>query len=95
MSNTYSLEQFGDAVNALLTRMDVMETRIISLQESKDQGRYLTVKDVSTLFKITKPTLYNWITKGLLTRHRIGSRVYFIKSEVDVALVELRKYKHQ
>ncbi len=38
--------------------------------------------EVCTLFKITKPTVYDWIKHGKLKRVKIRSRVYFLGNDI-------------
>ena len=43
----------------------------------------LTMKEVTVIFKITKPTAYKWMKCGVLPKpKKIGGRVYFYKSEI-------------
>src|SRR5690242_8693282 len=43
--------------------------------------------EVCALFKITKPTLYEWLNQGKLPSVKIESRRYFRKQDVD-SLIE-------
>lgn len=40
------------------------------------------IQEICSLFKITKPTIYDWIKHGKLKRVKIRSRVYFLGSDV-------------
>lgn len=40
------------------------------------------IDEVCKLFKITKPTIYEWIKHGKLKRVKIRSRVYFLGSDI-------------
>lgn len=40
------------------------------------------IQEVCTLFKITKPTVYDWIKHGKLKRVKIRSRVYFLGNDI-------------
>ena len=40
------------------------------------------MQEVCSLFRITKPTIYEWIKHGKLRRVKIRSRVYFLGSEI-------------
>ena len=40
------------------------------------------MQDVCSLFRITKPTIYEWIKHGKLRRVKIRSRVYFLGNEI-------------
>jgi excisionase family DNA binding protein len=49
----------------------------------KLQPRLLKAKEVCTLFKISKPTLYEWMNQGKLPSLKIGSRRFFRSEDVD------------
>ena len=40
------------------------------------------MQEICSLFKITKPTIYEWIKHGKLKKVKIRSRVYFLGSDV-------------
>lgn len=44
------------------------------------------MQEICSLFKITKPTIYDWIKHGKLRRVKIRSRVYFLGSEIKQLL---------
>jgi len=40
------------------------------------------IHEICSIFKITKPTIYDWIKHGKLKRIKIRSRVYFLASDI-------------
>ena len=40
------------------------------------------IHEVCSIFKVTKPTIYDWIKNGKLRRIKIQSRVYFLGSDI-------------
>ena len=40
------------------------------------------IQEICALFKITKPTIYDWIKHRKLKRVKIRSRVYFLGSDI-------------
>jgi excisionase family DNA binding protein len=40
------------------------------------------IQEICSIFKVTKPTIYDWIKHGKLKRVKIRSRVYFLGSDV-------------
>jgi excisionase family DNA binding protein len=44
------------------------------------------MQEICSLFKVTKPTIYDWIKHGKLRRVKIRSRVYFLGSEIKQLL---------
>jgi len=55
---------------------------------------FISVKELQKLFKpqISRVTIDAWSNKGLLKKHWIGGRVYFLKSEVVDSITSLKKY---
>ena len=41
------------------------------------------IQEICSLFKVTKPTIYDWIKHGKLKRIKIRSRVYFLGSDIQ------------
>ena len=69
-----------------------------ALNETKEESpKYCTRKELCSIFKVSMPTIHNWINKGLLLPHKIGSRTYFDFSEVQQAMKTrgVYKYKHK
>jgi len=52
---------------------------------------YLTRQDVADLFKVDLSTIHNWCKTGKLKPYGIGSRVYFLQSDIDTCLTPLNK----
>ncbi len=42
--------------------------------------------EVCKLFQVTKPTIYEWIRRGRLKRHKIESRVFFLWNDIQQLL---------
>ena len=40
------------------------------------------MEEICSLFRVTKPTIYDWIKHGKLKRVKIRSRVYFLGSDI-------------
>ena len=65
--------------------------RVFSEQEEK----LISPAETCKLFQpaITKATLTAWTEKGWLEDHRIGGRVYYLRSEILASTLVLGKYK--
>jgi hypothetical protein len=59
--------------------------------EPKTPNEYLTRVEVSEMLKIDLSSFHNWTKKGILTSYQIGGRVYYKRSEIENAIVELKK----
>lgn len=44
------------------------------------------IQEICALFKVTKPTIYEWIKHGKLKRVKIRSRVYFLGSDIRLLM---------
>lgn len=40
------------------------------------------IQEICSLFRVTKPTIYDWIKHGKLKKVKIRSRVYFLAKDV-------------
>lgn len=66
----------------------------LSLMQKKDESdlcenifglnekSLLKVSEVCMFFSVSKTTIYDWIKKGKLKRLKVGSRVYFLRSDI-------------
>ncbi|KAA2218547.1 helix-turn-helix domain-containing protein [Maribacter flavus] len=59
--------------------------------QPKEPTQFLTRSQVAEMLQIDLSTVHNWTKKSILTAHQIGGRVYYKRSEVEDAMVELKK----
>ncbi|MEO6303779.1 MAG: helix-turn-helix domain-containing protein, partial [Bacteroidia bacterium] len=59
----------------------------------KYEDKLLSRKEIAKYLKISLPTLNDWTKKGLVSSYRIGSRILYKKSEVDLK-INHRKFVH-
>ena len=52
---------------------------------------YLTRSDVAKMFNVDISTVHNWCKSKRLNPLGIGSRVYFLRSEIEASLKPLNK----
>lgn len=38
--------------------------------------KLITLNEFSSLFKVSRPTIHNWINLGIIKRHKLGRRSY-------------------
>lgn len=56
------------------------------------QSEYLTRQNVADLFRVNLSTIHNWSKNGTLRPLGIGgSRVYFLRSDIDACLIPLNQ----
>jgi hypothetical protein len=58
--------------------------------QPKEPTEYLTRSEVSELLQIDISTVHNWTKKKILIANQIGGRVYYKRSDVENAIVELK-----
>jgi len=54
-------------------------------------NEYMSRKEVCKMLGINLSTLWVWTNKGKLKSYGIGNRVYFKRTEVEAAVIELKK----
>lgn len=59
--------------------------------EPKTPNEYLTRVEVAEMLKIDLSSVHNWTKKGILISYQIGGRVYYKRSEVESAIIQLKK----
>lgn len=63
--------------------------------DNKENGKQtedelLTITDLVKKFKVTRPTIYAWMEKGLLKKIPIGGRVLFHPNDINELIDRLR-----
>jgi predicted DNA-binding transcriptional regulator AlpA len=49
------------------------------------------IGEVCTIFKVTKPTIYDWIKHGKLKPFKVRSRVYFLWNDIEKLFPQIQK----
>lgn len=57
--------------------------------ESSEQ--VLTLDETAKYFKKSRDTIENWVKKGYLQSYGVGASIFFKKSELETALIPLKK----
>ena len=86
----------GITIDQLVESFRPMIREEVRLVFSEQEERLLSPAETCKLFRpaITKATLTAWTDKGWLQEHRIGGRVFYLKSEVLASTLTLGKYKN-
>ena len=58
--------------------------------QPKEPTEFLTRSEVSELLQIDLSTVHNWTKKKILIANQIGGRIYYKRSELENAIVELK-----
>jgi excisionase family DNA binding protein len=59
--------------------------------QPKEPTKYLSRKEVAEMLDVNISTVHNWTVKGVINALQIGGRVYYKKSEIEAAMIELKK----
>jgi len=59
--------------------------------QPKEPSEFLTREEVVKMLKCDQSTLHNWTVKGKLTKHCLGNRVYYKRSEIEAAIIAIGK----
>jgi hypothetical protein len=54
-------------------------------------AEYLTRQQVAKMFDVDLSTVHNWCKSGKLKPLGIGSRVYFLRTEIEATLIPLNQ----
>ncbi len=89
------LSQFGSDVLAKeVTEIVVKEINSLKDQfQPKQPTEWLTRTEVKELLKVDLSTIHYWTKKGKLKSYGIGNRVYYKRSEVELAIIPLNNFK--
>jgi excisionase family DNA binding protein len=55
----------------------------------KQPNEYLTRQEVAKMFNVDLSTIHNWCKSGKLKPLGLGSRVYFLRSDIEASLIPL------
>jgi len=94
MTAENSVTQFhGISPQELLKSFEsIIKDEIKALQQEfqpKAPPQYFTRKEVAKMFQVNLSTVHTWTKEGRLTPYGIGGRVYFLRKDVEKAIVKL------
>jgi Helix-turn-helix domain len=89
------IQFIGTTPNALVNLIDeVVKRQLEDLKKSyqpKEPNEYLTRNNVAELLSVDLSTVHNWTKKGILHAKQIGGRVFYLREEIENAIVKLKK----
>ena len=94
MENKIDKQIFNLTVNELKELIKVVlekELHKLPVKEKQDLlvKKLVTLKEITQIFKISKPTVYKWERMGCLPPSiKIGGRVYYYRSEIEELLTK-------
>ena len=82
----YSAEQLKSEINA---GIEIKLENFLKHFTPKQPNEYLTRQAVAQMFNVDISTVHNWCKSKRLNPLGLGSRVYFLRSEVEASLKPL------
>jgi hypothetical protein len=88
-----SMESFYEAIAVIIEKQ--VEAGIRKAKTEDLQNKFLSPEETRKLFSpnVSLVTIHAWAKDGILQKHRIAGRTYFIYSEVVESVKALKKYK--
>ena len=89
-------KEFWQKLRLIIEEVVIEHSNTIPLLHALDknaQRPLLKASEVCSIFKISKPTLYDWMSQGKLPSVKIESRRYFKQEDIE-ALIESSKIIH-
>lgn len=78
-----------EAINTLSNRVAVLEGKVTPPPKTE----FVTITWTANFLNVSKPTVYDWIRKGILLAYKIGNRTRLKRNEVESALVQISNRK--
>ncbi|MCB7482467.1 helix-turn-helix domain-containing protein [Christiangramia sediminis] len=69
-----------------------IQAQINDLKKSyqpKEPEEFLTRAEVAKMLKVDISSVHNWTKAGKLQKHGLGKRVYYKRSEIEKAIIQL------
>jgi DNA-binding transcriptional regulator YiaG len=74
----------------LLARVDSKFDDFLKHFKPIQPAEYLTRQQVAQMFNVDLSTVHNWCKSGKLKPLGLGSRVYFLRSDIEECLIPLK-----
>jgi hypothetical protein len=79
-----------DLKNEIIADVAVILDNFLKHFKPVQPNEYLTRQAVSRMFDVDISTINNWAKTGKLKPLGIGSRVYFLRSDIEASLIPLK-----
>tara|TARA_R110002012_G_scaffold54022_4_gene138548 strand:- start:13449 stop:13739 length:291 start_codon:yes stop_codon:yes gene_type:complete len=73
---------------------NILKSEIQALKKDfqpKEPPKYYTRKEVAQMLQVNLSTLHTWAKEGRLTPYGIGGRVYYLRTDIEKAIVKLNQ----
>lgn len=82
----YTPDEFKKDINEIVKFQIQENLKQLQVQPPKE---YLTRSEVAKMFAVDLSTVHNWCKKKKINPLGLGSRVYFLRSEIEASLKPL------
>lgn len=91
---------FPISPNEFLKRIRLMMEEVVDAKIKQEQSilgelaekTLLLPKEVCTILRVSKPTLYTWMKQGRLKSFKIKSRRYFARTDIEKIINRQQQY---
>ena len=90
MSQLFITQVRPEELQTMINEAMASQLKSIQLSTPTSHEEYLTTVEVSQLFKISISTVHNWRKAGTLLACQIGGKVFFKRSDINNAVVQLK-----
>lgn len=75
---------------------EVLKTELANItpQQENNSVKFYSRREVAKMLNISLPTLHEWTKNGVITAHRINTRIRFKHSDIEKALQEIETLKY-
>ncbi|GGK41928.1 MULTISPECIES: helix-turn-helix domain-containing protein [Flavobacteriaceae] len=77
--------------NAIIEGVKIQLEELKKNFEPKTPIEYLGRQETADLLKVDVSSIHNWTKRGILQSYGISGRVYYKRSEIEKAIVKLKK----
>ena len=80
-----------DLKNEITADVKVILDNFLKHYKPVQPAEYLTRQQVAKMFDVDLSTVHNWCKSGKLKPLGIGSRVYFLRTDIEACLIPLNQ----
>ncbi len=88
---SFSEDEFKELIKTCVKSVLSEEEQI---KDSTIEEPFIKIMEVSKILSVSKETIHKWKKEGRLPYHKIGRRIYFLKSEILQATKKIKNNKN-
>jgi len=83
-------KSFGKKAQPIIDYIDEKFDELKGFHQSKNEKKYLTANEVAKLLCVTKTTVYNMTSRGILEKYQISGRILYKASQVENSIIKIK-----